>query len=131
MGTKLSSPNNRRNHPSSMTANEIQARGGIDVSSRARSRSLEVRETHSRSIPSRRLQPLEISSEDNNAGDDSNGVSNMLHSSSLPSQLFALHGKTSLTSVFGLNRFCKLLCLPSNSVFVVLLPVKFKRNSWV
>ncbi|XP_028391692.1 E3 ubiquitin-protein ligase znrf2-like [Dendronephthya gigantea] len=92
MGTKLSSPNNRRNHPSTVTAGEIQGRGGIDVSSRTRSRSLEIREHHSRSIPTRRLQTREISSEENSSGDNSTGVSNMLHSSSLPGQLFALHG---------------------------------------
>jgi hypothetical protein len=92
MGTKLSSPSNRRNHPSSITRNGIQARGEIDVSSRNRSRSLEIGEPQPRSIPTRRLQALEISSGENSPSENSNGVS-MVQARSLPGQLFALHGK--------------------------------------
>jgi hypothetical protein len=92
MGTKLSSPN-RRNHPSSMTGNGIQTRGEIDVSNRNRSRSLEIGEPPSRSIPTRRLQALEISSEEDSPTDNSSHGNSMLQARSLPGQLFALHGK--------------------------------------
>ena len=75
-----------------MTGNRVQASGEIDVSSRNRSRSLEIGEPQSRSIPTRRLQALEISSEENSPNDNSNHGVSMLQARSLPGQLFALHG---------------------------------------
>ena len=76
-----------------MTGNRVQASGEIDVSSRNRSRSLEIGEPQSRSIPTRRLQALEISSEENSPNDNSSHGVSMLQARSLPGQLFALHGK--------------------------------------
>ena len=107
MGTKLSSPNNRRNHPSSITANGIQNRGDVDVSSRNRSRSLEINEAQTRSVPTRRVRALDISSEENSLNNSSAGGGvPMLQSRSLPGQLFALHGKIG-SSLAKKSFYCK------------------------
>lgn len=89
MGTKLSTSGNRRNHPTSVTTNEVQNRRQINVSNRSRSRSLHLNDSQSMAIPTRPMQQLDISSEENSP--DGNGVS-LLQSRSLPGQLFALHG---------------------------------------
>lgn len=93
MGTKLSTPNNRRNHPSSLTGNVVHNRGNVDLSNRNRSRSVVIGEPHSRSVPTRRLQALEISSGESSPNEGSTHGVPRLQSRSLPGQLFALHGK--------------------------------------
>ena len=92
MGTKLSSPGNRRNHPSSVTTNEIQNQRQMNVSSRNRARSLHLNDSQPMAIPARALQELILSSEENSPNSDAN-ESSLLQTRSLPSHLFAIHGK--------------------------------------
>ena len=92
MGTKLSSPShNRRNHPNSVTGNEVQNGGGTNISRRGRTRSMEVGNRAPTSIPIRQMRSLDIS--DDNETNDSLNTYSMLHTRSLPGQLFGLHGK--------------------------------------
>lgn len=92
MGTKLSSPShNRRNHPNSVTGNEVQNGGGTNISRRGRTRSMEVGNRAPTSIPIRQMRSLDIS--DDNETNDSLNTYAMLHARSLPGQLFGLHGK--------------------------------------
>ncbi|XP_046842900.1 E3 ubiquitin-protein ligase ZNRF2-like [Xenia sp. Carnegie-2017] len=91
MGTKLSSPShNRRNHPNSVTGNEVQNGGGTNISRRGRTRSMEVGNRAPTSIPIRQMRSLDIS--DDNETNDSLNTYSMLHTRSLPGQLFGLHG---------------------------------------